>query len=56
MALSLYKVLGIALYFFESFSKTAVRRFVATKALWSFKVTVVCFLEQKSNLWSPTPQ
>ena len=56
VALSLYRVLGIALYFSESFSKTAVRRFVATKALWSFRVTVVCFLEQKSNLWSPIPQ
>jgi len=33
VALSLYKVLGIALYFSKSFSKIAVRRFVAAKAL-----------------------
>jgi len=33
MALSLYKVLGVVLYFSESFSKVAVGGFVVTKTL-----------------------
>ena len=44
MALSLCRVLEVTLYFSESFLEA-----VAT-ALWSLGVTVVCSLEQKSNL------
>ena len=55
-ALSLCRVLEVALYFSKSFSKAATRRPAVVKALQSLRVTVVCFLEQKSNLWFPTLQ
>ena len=56
IALSLCGVLGIALYFSEDFSEAAVKRSAVAEALWSLGVTMVCFLEQESNLWFPTPQ
>ena len=53
MALSLCGVLGIALYFSESFLEVATEEPVAAEALWFFRVTMVYFLKQKSNLWFP---
>ena len=50
MTLSLCGVLGVALYFSEDFSEAVA------EALWPLGETVVCFLEQKSNLWSSAPQ
>ena len=44
VALSLCRVLKVALYFSEGFSK------VVAEAPQLLKVTVVCFLEQESNL------
>ena len=55
MALSLCRVLEVTLYFSRDFSEAAARGSTVVKALWSLRVTMVCFLEQKSNLWSPTP-
>ena len=46
IALSLCRVLEVTLYFSEDFSKAVA------EVLQSLEVTVVCFLEQKSNLWS----
>ena len=56
MALSLYRVLGVALYFSEGFSEAAAGVSAVAEALWPLEETVDCFLEQESNLWSPTPQ
>ena len=56
MALSLYRVLGIALYFSESFSEVAAGVSVVAEALQPLEETVVCFLGQESNLWSPVLQ
>ena len=50
MVLSLCGVLGITLYFSKNFSEAVV------KAPQLLGVTVVCFLGQESNLWSPVPQ
>jgi len=50
MALSLCKVLKVALYFSEGFSEAAAG------ALQPLEETVVYFLGQKSSLWSPAPQ
>jgi len=50
MVPSLYRVLEITLYFSESFSEIAIERLVAAKAPWLLEVTIVYFLEQKSNL------
>jgi len=50
MALSLYRVLGVALYFSEGVSE------VAAEAPRPLEETVVCFLGQESSLWSPAPQ
>ena len=50
MALSLYGVLGIALYFSKGFSEAATRVLAVAEAPWSLKETVVCFLGQKSYL------
>ena len=50
MALSLYGVLGVALYFSEGFLETAARVLAVAKVLQLLEVTVVCFLEQESNL------
>ena len=54
--LSLCGVLGVTLYFFEGFLEAAAGVSAVTKALWPLGETVVCFLEQESNLWSPAPQ
>jgi len=51
-ALSLYRVLGVALYFFKGFLEVAARESVVFEALWPLRVTMVYFLEQESNLWS----
>ena len=50
VALSLYGVLEVTLYFSEGFSEAV------TEVLWFFRVIIVCFLEQESNLWSSIPQ
>ena len=50
MALSLYGVLGVTLYFSESFAEVAARGSAVAEALWPLGVTMVCFLEQESNL------
>jgi len=55
IVLNLYRVLEITLYFSKGFLKTAVRRSAATEALKPLEVTMVCFLEQESNLWFPVP-
>ena len=56
MALSLYEVLGIALYFSKGFSEAATRVLVVAEALQSLREIVVCFLGQESCLWSPALQ
>jgi len=56
MALSLCRVLGIALYFSEGFSEVAVGGLAVAEVLWPLEVAMVCFLEQESNLWSSVPQ
>ena len=55
-AFSLCGVLEIALYFSEGFLEAAARRSAVAEASQPLGVTVVCFLGQKSNLQSPTPQ
>ena len=50
VALSLCRVLRITLYFSKSFLKVTTRILAIAEALWPFGVTMVCFLEQKSNL------
>jgi len=52
VALSLYGVLEVTLYFSESFSEVAVRGSGVAEALWPLRVTMVCVLGQESNLWS----
>ena len=54
--LSLYKVLRITLYFSKGFSKAAAGKSVVAVVLWPLEMTIVCFLEQESNLWSLTLQ
>ena len=49
-ALSLCRVLGVALYFSEDFSEAVV------KVLWPLEKTMVCFLGQEFSLWSSTLQ
>ena len=44
VALSLYRVLEVTLYFSKDFSEAAA------EASWSLEVTIVCFLEQESSL------
>ena len=56
VALSLCRVLEITLYFSKGFLKTATKESIVAEALQSLGVTVVCFLEQESNLWFPVPQ
>ena len=53
MALSLCRVLGVALYFSEDFLETAAGVSAVAEALWLLGETMVCFLEQESSLWSP---
>ena len=55
IALSLYGVLEVALYFSEGFSEAATGGLVVAEALQLLGVTVVWFLGQKSNLWSLVP-
>ena len=55
IALSLCKVLGVALYFSESFSEAAARVSAVAEVLQLLGVTVVYFLGQESNLWSLAP-
>ena len=54
--LSLCGVLGVALYFSESFLEAAARVLAIAEAPRPLEETVVCFLRQESNLWSPAPQ
>jgi len=56
MALSLCGVVRVVLYFSEDFSEAAAGVLVVAEALQPLGVTVVCFLGQESNLWSPVPQ
>jgi len=53
MALSLCRVLGVALYFSEGFLEVAVRVSAVAEALQPLGETMVCFLGQESSLWSP---
>jgi len=55
MALSLYGVLGVALYFSKGFSEAAARVLAVAKASQPLEETIVYFLGQESSLWSPTP-
>ena len=55
-ALSLCGVLGVTLYLSEGFSEAAAGVSAVAEALWPLGETVVCFLGQESNLWSPAPQ
>ena len=50
IAISLYRVLGVTLYFSKDFLEIATEVSITTEALWPLDMTVVCFLEQKSNL------
>ena len=54
--LSLCGVLGVALYFSKGFSEAAARVSAVAEAPQPLGETVVCFLGQESNLWSPAPQ
>ena len=54
--LSLCRVLGVTLYFSEDFLKAATGGLTVAEVLWPLRVTVICFLRQESNLWSPVPQ
>ena len=45
IALSLCRVLGVTLYFSESFSEVTAGGLVAVEIPWPLGVTVVCFLE-----------
>ena len=56
VALSLCKVLGVALYFSEGFSEAAAEVSAVAEAPWPLGVTIVCFLGQESSLWSPVLQ
>ena len=56
IALSLCGVLVVALYFSKSFLEATTDSSVVAKALWPLGVTMVCFLEQEFNLWSPALQ
>ena len=50
VALSLCRVLGVAFYFFKSFSEAAARVSAVAEAPQPLGETVVCFLGQESNL------
>ena len=56
VALSLCRVLGVTLCFSKGFSEAAAGVSAVAEALWPLGETVVCFLGQESNLWSPTLQ
>ena len=55
MALSLCRVLGVALYFSEGFLETAAGVLAVAEALQLLEETVVCFLGQEFSLLSSTP-
>ena len=50
VALSLCGVLGVSLYFSEGFLEAAARESAVAEVPQALGVTMVCFLEQKSNL------
>ena len=50
VVLSLCEVLEVTLYFSKDFSEVATRELVIPEVLWPLEVTMVYFLEQKSNL------
>ena len=56
VALSLCEVLGVALYFSKGFLEVAAGVSAVAEVLWPLGETVVCFLGQEFNLWSPAPQ
>ena len=56
VAFSLCGVLEVALYFSKDFLKVTAKVSAVAEALWPLGVTIVCFLEQESSLWSPVPQ
>ena len=56
VTLSLCGVLGVALYFSEGFSEAAAGESTVAEAPQPLRETMVCFLGQESNLWSPAPQ
>ena len=56
MALSLCKVLKDTLYFSKGFSEVVARGLAVAEVLQPLGVTIVCFLGQEFNLWSPTLQ
>ena len=55
VTLSLCGVLKVALYFSEGFSEAAVGVSAVAEAPWPLGEAVVCFLGQKSSLWSSVP-
>ena len=55
IALSLYRVLGVVLYFSKGFLKATTGVSAVVKAPRPLEVTMVCFLGQKSSLWSSAP-
>ena len=55
-ALSLCRVLEIALYFSKGFSEVAAGVLAVAEALQLLGESMVCFLGQESSLWSPAPQ
>ena len=55
VALSLCGVLRVTLYFYKGFLEVAAGGSVVAKVPQPFGVTIVCFLEQESNLWSLAP-
>jgi len=56
VALSLCRVLGVTFYFSKGFLEVAAEVSAVTEAPWLLEETVVCFLGQESNLWSPALQ
>ena len=54
--LSQYRVLEVTLYFSKGFLEVTARGLTVAEVLQSFSVTIVCFLGQKSNLWSSVLQ
>ena len=44
MALSLCRVLGVALYFSKGFLETAARESAVAEAPWPLGMTIACFL------------
>ena len=55
-ALSLCRILGITLYLSKGFSEVAARGLAVVEILQPLGMTMVYFLEQEFNLWSPAPQ